>query len=145
MVQLIGLSRFVPSRLSTSARTKGTPPKIGYIHGGAGNVRHRYGKAIDAGAIISLGSELSSSGDDSDSSNSDPDPDPSSNDDSCSNEADHGRSSTNKQSRWSSLDEQRLLAYKKEGKSWDWIFGKFPGRTRPAVRTRRNMIRPRGE
>jgi hypothetical protein len=23
-----------------------------------------------------------------------------------------------------------------KGKSWDWIFGKFPGRTRPAIRTR---------
>jgi hypothetical protein len=39
-----------------------------------------------------------------------------------------GRSSTSKQSRWSDLDEQRLLAYKKEGKSWEWIFGQFPGR-----------------
>src|ERR1700709_504720 len=33
-----------------------------------------------------------------------------------------------KQSRWSDLDEPRLLAYKKEGKSWEWIFGQFPSR-----------------
>jgi hypothetical protein len=59
--------------------------------------------------------------------------------------AEQGRSSTNKQNRWSDLDEQRLLAYKKEDKSWEWIFRKFPGRTRPAIRTRWNMIRPRGE
>jgi hypothetical protein len=32
-------------------------------------------------------------------------------------------SSTSKRSRWSELDEQRLLAYKKGGKSWEWIFG----------------------
>jgi hypothetical protein len=37
------------------------------------------------------------------------------------------------------LDEQRLLVYK-EGKSWDWIFGKFPGRTPAAVRTRWTMV-----
>ena len=47
-----------------------------------------------------------------------------------------GRLSTSKQSRWSALDEQRLLAWKKEDKSWGWIFGKFPGRTPAAVRTR---------
>ena len=34
------------------------------------------------------------------------------------------------------LDEQRLLAYEKENKCWDWNFGKFPGRTPAAVRTR---------
>jgi hypothetical protein len=58
---------------------------------------------------------------------------------------DDGCSSTGKHSRWSDLDEHRLLAYKKEDKSWDWIFGKFPGRTPAAVRTRWNMIRPRVE
>jgi hypothetical protein len=30
------------------------------------------------------------------------------------------------------------------GKSWKWIFRKFPGRT-PATHTRWNMIRPRDE
>ena len=46
-----------------------------------------------------------------------------------------GRSSMSKQSR-SGIQ---------EGKAWDWIFGKFPGRTRPAIRTCWNIIRPRGE
>jgi hypothetical protein len=50
-----------------------------------------------------------------------------------------GRPSTSKHSRWLDLDEQRLLAYKKKGKSWVWIFGRFPGRTQ---RTRWNMVRP---
>ncbi|KAF8847628.1 hypothetical protein BDZ45DRAFT_699052 [Acephala macrosclerotiorum] len=37
---------------------------------------------------------------------------------------------------WSDLNEQPLLAYKKEGKFWEWIFSKFPGTTRPAIRGR---------
>ena len=49
-----------------------------------------------------------------------------SNDNGDSSEAEQGRSSTSKQRRWSDLDEQCLLAYKKEDKSWEWIFGKFP-------------------
>jgi hypothetical protein len=122
MVQLIGLSQLASYRLSPSVTTKGTPPKTGRIHGGARSVRHRYSKAIDAGTTTSLESEPLSSDDDSDSSNSHPDPssdddsdssnshpDPSSDDDGCSSEAEQGR--------WSGLDEQRLLAYKKEGKS----------------------------
>jgi hypothetical protein len=44
---------------------------------------------------------------------------------------------------WGELDEQRLLAYKKEGKPWSWIFRKFPGRTPGAVRTRLNMVQAR--
>jgi hypothetical protein len=43
------------------------------------------------------------------------------------------------------VDEQRLVAWKKEGKPWDWIFKKFPGRTHPAIRTRWSMVRPRSE
>ncbi|PVH70199.1 hypothetical protein DL98DRAFT_598027 [Cadophora sp. DSE1049] len=43
------------------------------------------------------------------------------------------------------IDEQRLLAYKKERKSWKWIFRQFPGRTQPAVRTRLNIVQARGE
>jgi hypothetical protein len=57
-----------------------------------------------------------------------------------SSEAEQGRSSTSKQVRWTDLDERRLLAYKKEGKSWEWIFGKFLGRTRPTIRTRWTMV-----
>lgn len=40
------------------------------------------------------------------------------------------------------IEEQRLLAYKKEGKSWNWIFTKFPERSQPAIRTHWNMVRP---
>jgi len=77
---------------------------------------------------------------DDDSSDGDPD---FSSDNGDSSEAEQGRSSTSKHSQLSKVDEQRLLAYKKEDKPWDWIFGKFPGRTRLAVRTRWNMIRPK--
>jgi len=128
MVHLIDLSRLASSRLSPSVRTKGTSPKTGRTHDSAASVRHWHGKAVDAGATASPGSELSSNDDDSDSSNSDPDL--SSDDDEDSSAAEQRRSSASKQSRWSDLDERRLLAYEKAGKSWEWIFCKFPGRTR---------------
>jgi len=51
--------------------------------------------------------------------------DPSSGDDECANEDNQSCSGTSKHSQWLDLDEQRLLAYKKEGKPWDWIFYKF--------------------
>jgi hypothetical protein len=44
---------------------------------------------------------------------------------------------------WEAVDEQRLLAYKKEDKSWDWIFKEFPDRTPAAVRTPWTMIQRR--
>jgi hypothetical protein len=68
---------------------------------------------IDVGAPISEKVEPSSSGDDDDSSDGDPD---FSSDNGDSSEVKQGRSSTSKQSRWSDLDEQLLLAYKKEDK-----------------------------
>jgi len=80
--------------------------------------------------------EPSSSDDNNDSSDGDPD---FSSDNGDSSEAEQGRSSMSKQSRWSYLDEQRLVAYKKEGKSWSWTFRKFPSRTQPAIRTRWSM------
>ena len=67
----------------------------------------------------------------------------SSDDDGCSSGDEQGRSSTSKHSRWDDIDEQRLLAYKKEDKSWEWIFKKFPGRTQAAVRTRWTMVQHR--
>ena len=109
----------------------------------ATRTRPQEGKAVDAGALASRRSKPSI-GDD-DGGLSDSDSESSSDDDGCSSEDGQGRSSTGKHSRWSDLDEQRLLAYKKEDKSWDWIFGKFPGRTPAAVRTRWNIVRPRGE
>ncbi|KAF1808000.1 hypothetical protein P152DRAFT_259197 [Eremomyces bilateralis CBS 781.70] len=42
--------------------------------------------------------------------------------------------------RWEPLEEQRLLAYKAEGKPWPWIFRKFPDRTPGAVRVRWHML-----
>ena len=38
--------------------------------------------------------------------------------------------------RWESLEEQRLLAWRKEKKHWKWIFEQFPDRTEGAVRVR---------
>jgi hypothetical protein len=108
----------------------------------ATRIQPQHGTAVNAEAITSQRSKPFSL--DDDGGLTDRDPDPSSDDDGCSSE-DERRSHTSKHSRWSDLVEQRLLAYKKEGKSWEWIFGKFPGRTRPAIRTRWNMVRPRGD
>jgi hypothetical protein len=119
---LTGFSRHTSSRSSFGGTALSTAAEAGRDH-------------VDAGALASRRSTPLS---DSDSESS-------SDDDGCSSEAEQGRASTSKQSRWSALDEQRLLAWKKEDKSWDWIFGKFPGRTPAAVRTRWNMVRPRGD
>jgi hypothetical protein len=51
--------------------------------------------------------------------------------------------SIRKHSAWLPLDEQRLLAYREEGKSESWIFRKFPGRTPGAVRTRCHLVQAR--
>jgi hypothetical protein len=136
-----GLSRRTSSRLSSSGTTVGTAAEAGRNHIDAARTRPQDSKAVDAEALASQGSKPSSSVDDG--SLSDSNPDSSSDDDGCSSE--QGRSSTRKNTRWEDLDELRLLAYKKEGKPWSWIFRKFPGRTQPSVRTRWNMIRPRDE
>jgi hypothetical protein len=102
-----------------------TTPEVSCTNGDTASVRLNHGKGVDVKATAS---EPSSSDDDGDSSDSDPGP--SGVDDGDSSEADEQRrSSTTKYSAWSELDEQRLLAYKKEGKSWSWIFRKFPCRT----------------
>ncbi|KAH9213504.1 hypothetical protein DL95DRAFT_506310 [Leptodontidium sp. 2 PMI_412] len=88
------------------------------------------GKAVDAGAFTSRGSEPSS-GDDGDG-------------DGCSSEDELGRSGTRMNVPWDPIDEQRLLAYKKEGKSWKWIFRQFQGRTENSVRQRLSIVRRRG-
>jgi hypothetical protein len=41
---------------------------------------------------------------------------------------------------WKPLDEQRLLAWKRENKSWKWIFKQFPRRTEAAIRVRASML-----
>jgi hypothetical protein len=97
---------------------------------------------VHADALASQGSEPSSS--DDDGGLSDSDPDLSSDDDGYSSEAEkQGRSSKSRYPPWEPVDEQRLQAYKKEGKSWDWIFGKFEGRTEAAIRTRWTMVQCR--
>jgi len=99
-----------------------------------------HSKAVDVGALPSEGSEPSSS--DGESGLSDSDPDLSSGDDAYTSKKNQGSKT---RMPWEPVDEQRLLAYKKEDKSWDWSFSKFPGRTPAAVRTRWNMVRLRGE
>lgn len=42
--------------------------------------------------------------------------------------------------RWDPLDEERLLAWKKEGKSWKWVFDQFPTRTEGAIRVRWHLL-----
>ena len=96
-----------------------------------------------AGAVAPREGEPSSS--DGDGGLSDSDPDSSSDDNGCSSEDEQGRSSTRKNIPWDPIDEQRLLAYRKEDKPWSWIFQQFPNRTPPAVRTRLNIVRLRGE
>lgn len=46
---------------------------------------------------------------------------------------------------WDPIDEQRLVAWKKEGKSWEWIFNKFSSRTPATVRNRWSKVRSRSE
>jgi hypothetical protein len=123
--------------LDASGTTVSTVAEASPIHRDAMRI------VVDTEALASQGSKPSSS--DNDGSLSGSDPDPSSDDDGCSSEDEQGRSRTSKHSRWLDLDEQRLVAYRKEGKSWEWIFRKLPGRTRPAIRTRWNMVRPRGD
>ena len=74
----------------------------------------------------------------------DSDPDLGSDDDGCSREEELGRSDTRMNVPCEAIDGQRLRAWK-EGKSWGWIFKKFPGRTPAAVRTRLNIVQTRGE
>jgi hypothetical protein len=85
------------------------------------------------------------SSDNDESGLSDSDPELGSDGGGCSSEDELCPSGTRINVPWDPIDEQRLLAYKKEGKSWKWIFRRFPGRTQPAVRTRLNMVQARGE
>jgi hypothetical protein len=107
---LTGSSRHTSSRLSSSETTVSTAVEAGPVHGNTTRNRPQEGRTVDARALASRS-------------------EPSSSDDACSSEAEQGRSSKSKHIPWSQLDEQRLLAYKKEEKSWEWIFGKFPSRT----------------
>ncbi|KAF2431956.1 hypothetical protein EJ08DRAFT_659634 [Tothia fuscella] len=65
-------------------------------------------------------------------------------DDDCAGHAVHrgARRSSRAQTRrpWKELDEQRLLAWKRENKPWKWIFSQFPDRTKGAIRVRVHML-----
>jgi hypothetical protein len=134
---LSGFSRHTSSSITAEA---------GRDHVDATRTRPQDGKAVGAGAFKSRRSEPSSSDDDeSGLSDSDPELGSDGDGDGCSSEDELGRSGTRMNVTWDPIDEQRLLAYKKEGKSWKWIFRQFPGRTQPAVRTRLNIVQARGE
>ncbi|KAH0535945.1 hypothetical protein FGG08_007156 [Glutinoglossum americanum] len=137
---LTGFSRHTSSRPLFGRATVVTAAEVSRIHRDTTRTRPQDGRAVDAGALPSEGSEPSSSYDDDGLSDSDPDL--SSGDDGCSSKEKQG-SSTRMNIPWEAVDEQRLLAYKKEDKSWDWIFKKFPGRTPAAVRTRWTMVQHR--
>jgi hypothetical protein len=137
-----GFSRYTSSRLSSGGKAMSTTAETGRDYIDATRPRTHHGKTIYAQPLASEGSESSSS--DDDGSISDSDPDLSSDDNGYSSEAEkQGGLSTGMNIPWDPVDEQRLLAWKKEGKSWDWIFGKFPGRTENAVRTRLSMVKHR--
>ena len=139
-----GFSRYTPSRLSSGGKAVSTTAEAGSTYKDATLPRPQHGKAMHAQPLASQGSEPSSSDDGGDLS--DGDPDVSSDDDGCSSEAEkQGGLSVRMNIPWDPVDEQRLVAWKKEGKPWDWIFKKFPGRTHPAIRTRWSMVRPRSE
>jgi hypothetical protein len=133
---LTGFSRHTSSKPLPGGRTVSTA-EVGRIHRNKTRTRPQDGRAVDAGV---LASRSESSSIDDDGGLSDSDPKSSSDDDGCSSRDEQGRSSTSKHSRWDDIDEQRLLAYKKEDKSWDWTFKKFPGRTPAAVRTRWTIV-----
>jgi hypothetical protein len=135
-----GFSRHTPSRLSSGGTAVSTAAEAGRSHKDATRSRPKHVKAMHSQALASQRREPLSS--DDDGGLSDSDPDLSSDDDGYSSEDKQGLS-TGVNDRWDPVDEQRLLAWKKEGKSWKWIFRKFPGRTQPAVRQRLSIVKNR--
>lgn len=165
-----GFSRHMSSSPSQSGRTVGSTTNAGRVPLGAR--RTRLGKGGSASTFASQRRETSSSVVDygfsdgssedelgrsdtrncsqwSASSSSDDDGfgdgdlNPGSDGTAYSSEDSVGRSDKKKFSEWSPLDKQRLSAYKKEGKPWEWIFSRFPGRTAGAVRTRWSTMQPK--
>jgi hypothetical protein len=111
----------------------------------ATRTRPQHGRGVQDEALALQGSEPASR-DNDESGLTDSDPDVSSDDDRGSSEAEkQGGLRMRMNIPWDPVDEQRLVAWKKEGKPWGWIFKKFPGRTHPAIRTRWSMVRPRSE
>ncbi len=128
---LVGFSRGI--RLGSKASS---------IHKDTTGTQVQHSKAVDARAIALHKGELLPTEDDDVWSNSDPDLG-SSNDDGSSAKDEQGRSTIAKHSTLSTLDKQRLLAYKKEDKPQSYVFQKFLGRTQGAVRTRWSMVQTR--
>jgi hypothetical protein len=137
---LSGFSRHASSRPSFSGAALSTTAETGRTHKAATPTRPKHVKATHAQALVSQRREPLSS--DDNSSLNDGDPDLNSDDDRCSSEEKQGLS-TGVNIPWDPVDEQRLLAWKKEGKSWKWIFRKFPGRTQQAVRQRLSIVQRR--
>jgi hypothetical protein len=129
------------SQLSSSSTALSTTVEAGCDHIDTTSTRTQHGRAVDARALALQRYELLSSNDDGGLSDSDPDV--SSDDDGCLSEAEkQGGLSARINIPWDPVDEQRLVAWKKEGKPWDWIFKKFNGRrTHAAIRTRWSMVR----
>jgi hypothetical protein len=96
-----------------------TAAEAGRSHKDATRTRPKHVKATHSQALASQRREPLSS--DDDGGLSDSDPDLSSDDDGYSSEDKQGLS-TGVNDRWDPVDEQRLLAWKKKGKSWKWIF-----------------------
>jgi hypothetical protein len=113
---LTGFSRHTPSQPSFGEATLSTAAEAGHNHVDVTCTRPQNGRAVDARALASRRSEPPSGDDDNCLSDSNP-KSSSDDDDGCLSEAEQGHSSTSRHSRWSDLDEQRLLAYKKEGRS----------------------------
>ena len=115
---LTSFSRHTSSPLSSGTILSPTV-EANCVFDNAPSTTLQHSKAVGAGALLSEESEPSSSNDESGLSDSDPDL--SSDDDACSSKKKQG-SSIRINIPWDPVDEQRLLAYKKEGKSWKWIF-----------------------
>ena len=76
------------------------------------------------------------------SASSSPDGDGFGDGDAYSSEDNVGCTDKRKCTELSPLDWQRLSVYNREANSWEWISGKFPGRTAGAVRTRWSTMQP---
>ncbi|KAL5316367.1 hypothetical protein ACEPPN_015412 [Leptodophora sp. 'Broadleaf-Isolate-01'] len=141
---LSGFRWHASSRLSSSGTTLSTTAEAGRDHVDATRTEPQHGRAVDVRALASRRCEPSSSNDDGGLSDSDPDV--SSDDDGCSSEAAKQVGlSVRMNIPWDPVDEQRLVAWKKEGKPWNWILKKLPGRTESAVRQRVSIVKNRGK
>lgn len=113
---LTGFSRHTLPRNLHSERTTGFASTASSFYEGGARTQLQHGTTVDVG-IASQRTESSSSYVDNDFSDSDLNLSSRNNGEYLS-EDERGYSSTRKHSSWSELDEQRLLMYKKEDKSW---------------------------